>query len=146
MLTINRFGNSDFTIARTLLMFEYNNLVEIILSYDSGCSYRVNFRKRFDKEFPDLAHLEDKMRFLVPLMHVEGHQEICKITMASSYQDCVGHFHGETAEHQHPELGRLGSQIKHMNHGHRHDKLNNFHGDWNHRKLISLGELKSTIS
>jgi hypothetical protein len=38
-------------------------------------------------------------------------------------------------------LNKLGGQLKQMNHGHRHDELNNFHGDWNWRKTMSLSTI-----
>ncbi|KAJ7067660.1 hypothetical protein C8F01DRAFT_1248023 [Mycena amicta] len=57
--------------------------------------------------------------------------------------ECVGHFHGESAEQYWPEANQLGPHVRQMNNGHRQDTLINHHGDWNWKKTMALA---STLS
>lgn len=114
---------------------------DFVLSADFGCSYCIHLHERFVTYFPEVADLIADLRICIPMLHIQNHQDKCMYWYCSAYLDSMGHFHGETAEHQHPELNKLGAQLKQMNHGHRHDKLNSFHGDWNWRKTISMSKL-----
>lgn len=117
---------------------------EICLSYDSGCSYCINLKTRFMTTFPELTDVVSKIHFCIPAMHIQNHQERCMYLYSTAYMEHAGHFHGETAEHQHPELNKLGGQVKQMNHGHRHDMLNSFHGAWNFSRTVTMCKLENT--
>ena len=118
---------------------------DIFLSYDSGCSYSVNLEKRFAIHFPHLTDIVSKIRHCIPAMHIQNHQERCMYLYSTAYIENAGHFHGETAEHQHPELNKLGGQVKQMNPGHRHDTLNMFHGIWNFIRIAMMCEFESLV-
>jgi hypothetical protein len=81
------------------------------------------------------------MRWGVPALHVQGHQESCIYLFGTAYMECAAHFHGETAEQYWSELNQLGPHVRQMNNGHRQDTLINHHGDWNYKKLAKIGEL-----
>ncbi|KAJ7735872.1 hypothetical protein DFH07DRAFT_753673 [Mycena maculata] len=80
------------------------------------------------------------MRWGVPALHVQGHQDSCTYLFGTAYMECVGHFNGETAEHYWPEANQLGPHVRQMNLGHCHDTIINHHGDWNHKKTMNIGE------
>jgi hypothetical protein len=108
-------------------------------TYDIACEYVVNLVSRFEKHFPDQLQSVKKMRWGVPALHVQGHQDSCTYLFGTAYMECVGHFHGETAEHYWPEANQLGPHVRQMNLGHRQDTIINHHGDWNHKKTMHLG-------
>jgi hypothetical protein len=148
---MNRFANTDFALAHgacqrsspeetDINLQDEEADVDHICSYDSNCSYSVHVIKRFEKFFPDMAPLVRRMRWSVPALHVQGHKETCLYTFATAYMPCVGHFHGETAEHYWPEANQLGPHVRQMNNGHRQDTLIDHHGDWNWLKTIKMGE------
>ncbi|KAJ7213665.1 hypothetical protein C8J57DRAFT_1029924, partial [Mycena rebaudengoi] len=112
--------------------------IDRIVSYDSACQYSVNIVERFEKFFPDLLPFVEKMRWSVPALHVQGHQEGCLYAYSTAYMVGVGHFHGETAEHYWPELNQIGTQVRQMNGGHRQDVIINNHNDWNYKKTAKI--------
>ncbi|KAJ6482251.1 hypothetical protein DFH09DRAFT_1462551, partial [Mycena vulgaris] len=85
-------------------------------------------------------------RWGVPALHVQGHQDACTYLFGTAYMECVGHFHGETAEHYWPEANQLGPHVRQMNLGHRQDTMINHHGDWNYKKTMKIaGDLAEDI-
>ena len=99
--------------------FDVNEPIpDVYLSYDAGCAYCVNLESRFAEAWPELADVVKKIHICIPALHIQNHQEKCMYWFSTAYLECVGHFHGETAEHEHPELNKLGPQVMQMNHGH----------------------------
>ncbi|KAJ7615940.1 hypothetical protein FB45DRAFT_841586 [Roridomyces roridus] len=144
-----RFCSVDFALAHALdqklaagytgdVTFKIHvGSVDHILSYDSMCQYSVHIIDRF-KADPNLQHLVPivkQMRFAIPALHVQGHQDGCMYVYATVYMQATAHFHGETAEQYWPELNQLGPQVRQMNGGHRQDTIIKHHSDWNYKKL-----------
>ena len=114
-------------------------MIDHVGSYDCMCQYSIHLVERFEKKFPDVAHVVKRLRCGIPALHVQGHREDCMYFFGTAYMECVGHFHGETAEHYWPEANQLGPQTRQMNRGHRQDTLIDHHNDWNWKKTASLG-------
>ncbi|KAJ7936326.1 hypothetical protein B0H13DRAFT_1853393 [Mycena leptocephala] len=114
--------------------------IDQVTTYDIACEYFINLEKRFQKSFPDLVPMVKRMRWGVPALHVQGHQDSCTYLFGTAYMECVGHFHGETAEQYWPEANQLGPHVRQMNNGHRQDTMINHHGDWNHKKTMDIAE------
>ncbi|KAJ7933186.1 hypothetical protein B0H13DRAFT_2511652 [Mycena leptocephala] len=107
-------------------------------TYDIACEYYIKLEERFKKHFPDLVDDVKQMRWGVPSLHVQGHQDSCNYLFGTAYMECVGHFHGETAEHYWPEANQLGPHVRQMNNGHRQDTMIIHHVDWNHKKTMKI--------
>ncbi|KAJ7801739.1 hypothetical protein B0H14DRAFT_2615004 [Mycena olivaceomarginata] len=144
-----RFANADKALAIELEKHESEGSFEVtvklqvddideLTTYDIACAYYVNLEKRFEASFPHLSHLVKRMRWGVPALHVQGHQESCIYLFGTAYMECAAHFHGETAEQYWSELNQLGPHVRQMNNGHRQDTLINHHGDWNYKKLAKI--------
>lgn len=122
------------------LRFEVGDISNVS-TYDIACEYVIHLKKRMKKNFPDVADVVAEMDWGVPALHVGGHQDDCTYLFGTSYIECIGHFHGETAEHYWPEANQLGPIVRQMNNGHRQDTLIYNHGDWNHKKTMKIGEI-----
>ncbi|KAJ7789580.1 hypothetical protein B0H14DRAFT_2397373 [Mycena olivaceomarginata] len=111
--------------------------IDRVMSYDAACQYSVNIVERFKKNenLRDLVPIVKKLRWAVPALHIQGHQEDCMYKFATSYMMATGHFHGETAEHYWPELNQIGTQVTQMNGGRRQDVITLNHNDWNFKKM-----------
>jgi hypothetical protein len=114
--------------------------IDHILSYDSNCQYCVHVVERFEKSFPDVAHLVRRMRWSIPALHVQGHKEECLYNFSTAYMPCVAHFHGETCEQSWPTGNKVGDHVRQMNNGHRQDTVIDHHTDWNWKKITKMGE------
>ncbi|KAJ7852712.1 hypothetical protein B0H13DRAFT_1904487 [Mycena leptocephala] len=130
-----RFANSGYALAMALrnhkpseeftckLQIEVDDVDEAA-TYDILACNASTWRSG-SKIFPDQLASIKKMRF----MHV---------LVWNGYMECIGHFHGETAEHYWPEANQLGPHVRQMNLGHRQDTMINHHGDWNHKKTMKI--------
>ncbi|KAJ7136196.1 hypothetical protein C8R46DRAFT_1322335 [Mycena filopes] len=146
---INLFANTDCALAEELKQHQPNESFKVTLrvevddvdqvtTYDIACEYFIHLEERFEKQFPELLPMIKRMRWGVPALHVQGHQDSCTYLFGTAYMECVGHFHGETAEQYWPEANQLGPHVRQMNNGHRQDTMINHHGDWNHKKTMNL--------
>jgi hypothetical protein len=109
-------------------------------TYDIMCEYAVHIKKRFHQSpyLQDVAHIVERMRWGIPAMHVTGHKADCTYLFGTAYMECVGHFHGETAEQYWPDANKVGGHARHANNGHRQDMLVNNANDWNWTKTVNM--------
>ncbi|CAA7262273.1 unnamed protein product [Cyclocybe aegerita] len=147
-----RFANTDYALAMAIRQYtaqshdagrfkcSFITSCDHLISYDISCAYWVNMVDRFKRNFPDLVDTIRRIRFLIPLVHVQNHKDNCMYQFSSAYTDGTGHFHGETAEHIWPELNQLGAQTRQMNNGNRQETLSDHHNDWNWKKTANLGK------
>ena len=141
------FGNTDYALAHALRQrsnpgapayLKYIVCCDHLFSYDISCAFSVHVLKRFKRNFAELLTSINKIRWLIPLVHVTNHKDNCNYLFSSAYIPNAGHFHGETAEQTWPELNQLGAQTRQMNNGHRQDTLIDHHGDWNFKKVANM--------
>ncbi|KAJ7185127.1 hypothetical protein B0H12DRAFT_1083229, partial [Mycena haematopus] len=111
--------------------------IDRIMSYDAACQYSANIIERFEQNplLSDLLPIVEKIRWAVPALHIQGHQENCMYKFATAYMSAAGHFHGETAEFYWPELNQIGTQVTQMSAGRRQDVIALNHNDWNFKKM-----------
>ena len=144
-----RFANTDYALAHALRQHKvvtgiHDELgflkgADYLFSYDISCAYSVHLLDRFEERFPDLREAVSRIRYLIPLVHVQNHKDNCMYNFSSAYTICACHFHGETAEHVWPESNQIGPQTRQMNNGHRQDTIIDHSNDWNWKKKTHLG-------
>ncbi|KAF7295985.1 CxC2 domain-containing protein [Mycena kentingensis (nom. inval.)] len=133
-----RFVNADMALARALESWAALG--------DETAPFTTAFRMEADDvdhvRTYDIAlrlvHLVERIRWGIPALHVQGHQDSCSYRYGTAYMECVGHFHGESAEQYWPEANQLGPYVRQMNTGHRQDVLILHHGFWNWLKTVGL--------
>jgi hypothetical protein len=95
-----RFANTDTVLALDLeqnesfqvkLRLEVDD-IDKVTTYDIACKYFVYLEERFQKNFPHLVPFIKKMRWGVPALHVQGHQDSCTYLFGTAYMECVGAF------------------------------------------------------
>ena len=141
-----RYSNADFCLAyflRHFIFFQWiqraKYFLRIVETYDVACQYYIHLKKRFESNFPDLADVIDIIHLLVPKKHLDGHKDDCKYRFSLNYTEGVGRSHGEGIEASWAESKQSGGSTRQMNHGHRHDTINDLHNYWNWNKLRGLG-------
>lgn len=118
----------------------FDGIDEMSLSYDIGCQYQVNLKKRFKKHFGDKLKLVEMMGVNVPKMHILAHTDDCQYRFSFDFTDGCGQTHGETAEHPWSETNQASGSTKDMNAGNRHETLDDMHHAWNTRKIRLMGK------
>ncbi|KAJ3528320.1 hypothetical protein NMY22_g9460 [Coprinellus aureogranulatus] len=149
-----KFWNADYALAhmiRQCMVLDdediYNIAADFLLSYDISCAYWVNLVDRFTEKFPDLVPVVERIRCLIPLVHVQNHKDNCMYEYACSYTPNAGHFHGEMAEQYWVVSNPFGPQARQMNNGLRQDTLINLANFWNWIKTQRMGgRLKKDIT
>ncbi len=112
----------------------------IMLSYDCNCAYNKNLSVCFQGVvFDGVRACLETMRYMIPDLHVQGHQDDCIYLYGSAYFECNGHNHGEGIEQYWALINALGAQIRQMNNGYWQDTLIIHHGDHNWKKTYTQG-------
>ncbi|KAJ7304705.1 hypothetical protein DFH08DRAFT_825282 [Mycena albidolilacea] len=113
-----RFANTDAALAHDVRQHKPRKDYEVTLRFEIDDIDKVttyDIASRFQEHFPDLVDDIRSMRWGVPSLHVQGHQDSCNYLFGTAYMECVGHFHGETVEHYWPEANQLGPHPKAAN-------------------------------
>lgn len=112
----------------------------ILLIYDIGCQWGVNFEKRVDVnpglEFPDLS---ERLQVAVGKFHLGVHVKSCFWKHSLNFIPGAGYLDGEIMETVWSQLNSIATTTRSMSHGHRWEVLNDFMRDFNFKKLISMG-------
>ena len=130
---IGRYANADYALAMAL--HRGYAVKYLMTTYDIACQYGNNIEERFAKNFPDLVEIVSRIEFLVPKLHLQGHKDDCQYRYSLNFADNAGRNHGEGIETGWAARNEEGGSTKEMNHGHRHDTLDDHSGDWNWKKV-----------
>lgn len=136
---VRKMGPDQLTDIKFRLAFDN---IDKVATYDIACEYYAKLKERF-RACPDLldvADIIDRIRWGIPALHVTGHKSDCMYMFGTAYMDCVGHFHGETAEAYWPSANKLGGHARQANNGHRQDMLIDNANDWNWKKIVNIRE------
>ncbi|KAK7027904.1 hypothetical protein VNI00_015120 [Paramarasmius palmivorus] len=120
------------------------DLKDVHISYDLWCLFKVRLPDRFKRwpihfSNPKLVELITTARGCIPQLHIESHGHACKACYHFDYTRNVGRTNGELVETPWSSEKLTGGSTRHMNDGHRHDTLDDFHGFWNFCKVQKLG-------
>ncbi|KIJ47597.1 hypothetical protein M422DRAFT_248592, partial [Sphaerobolus stellatus SS14] len=137
-----RFCNVDYALAHSIKDTVGENMW-ITLSYDVGCQYCIKLSKRMVAQFPEVGALMDRFTVLVPKMHIKAHKEACQPFYSLDLTPHSGQTDGEGGECVWQELNQFSNSIREMNHGSRHDAINDHMGDFNLRKVHGIAEFLS---
>ncbi|KAL0567166.1 hypothetical protein V5O48_014831 [Marasmius crinis-equi] len=103
---------------------------------------RYGQRQRNNTEFfnnEELLKLLEGVVGAVPQAHIDGHNDDCKAKYHYAYTMFVAMTIGEIIETPCAAEKLTGGMTQHMNDGHRHDTLNDFHNFWNWCKVQLMG-------
>ncbi|KAH9849133.1 hypothetical protein C2E23DRAFT_738021 [Lenzites betulinus] len=113
--------------------------------YDVNCQYDKKLGHRLAEFRKNFSHLKSiktttfpPTRSLIPKFHAPAHILICSIYRSYNYTPGVGMTDGEAAERIWSAFNALAIRTKEMSAGHRHDVINDFHGDMNVRRVHAM--------
>ncbi|KAI0245298.1 hypothetical protein BJV78DRAFT_1277455 [Lactifluus subvellereus] len=130
-----RYCNMDYIILSSLAGVK---LPRVVITYDIGCQWCKNFQHRME-EFADDLKLDPAtlVEVGIPSWHINGHGDNCK-TFCLGYMDGVGRTCGEEVETTWAQTNALGTSIREMGPGARHETLNDQLCGWNFRKVVGF--------
>ena len=137
----SRYINMDFFLFSGL---RRTAIKSIMVSYDIACQWCKKFWKRMEVAFPEswcINRSEVDIRFLVHKFHLLAHIESCHRSFSFNYTPFVSRTDGEAPEHGWADLNGLTSRTHEMGPGSQQDTIEDHLGDWNWKKIVSLGKL-----
>ncbi|SJL02890.1 uncharacterized protein ARMOST_06231 [Armillaria ostoyae] len=133
----------DNALARALelagLAQDGSECVDICFSYDINCQYCVHIAERFNaRTLLLMEHHAVCAVKIIPLCHINGHNDKCNKDFNPIYLGSLCHFHGKTAEQFWAYSNGLRPMIHQMNLEHGHEIYFYQAMDWNYRKLMNM--------
>ncbi|KAK7026660.1 hypothetical protein VNI00_015533 [Paramarasmius palmivorus] len=134
------FGHADYAISASQSLDDPR--LKRILSYDIACQYYVKFfgRMRWNPEPLKMVIVEELWRFVVPKLHIHGHERKCQENFSLHFEPGSGQLDGEGLERHWAGDGGIATSTREMGPGHRRDTMDDQFSSWNHRKRIGLGK------
>ncbi|KAM6493722.1 hypothetical protein JOM56_010083 [Amanita muscaria] len=142
-----RYCNMDYIFHKSLSDCK---IKDFVISYDIACQWSINLNtrlQRIDSKFADTMFNDrnTRTRFFVPKFHLPAHVARCRTRYSFNYSKDVGRTDGEAPERGWAEINPIASSTKEMGPGYRRDTLDSHFNDYNWRKIINLGKLRTTL-
>ncbi|KAJ7032307.1 hypothetical protein C8F04DRAFT_1262054 [Mycena alexandri] len=138
-----RYINMDYMFWKS--MDGYEDLVQLVVSYDIVCQWRINIWRRLEQYKPELRRNartgHRHYMWLIPKFHLPAHIEACNILYSFNLTPYVGQTDGEAPERGWANANPLAASTKEMGPGSRRDTLDDHFNDWNHKKIVALGSV-----
>ncbi|KAF9471357.1 hypothetical protein BDN70DRAFT_820109, partial [Pholiota conissans] len=126
--------NVDFAFLSALRTTNTEGIKRVLLLYDIGCQYSVNFAARMSQHLPEGLTVDHG----IGMFHVHGHQEQCFYRFAPSFIPGAGNVAGEILESLWSELNQISSSTRSMTLPGRAETLDDHTSDSNFRKTIGM--------
>jgi hypothetical protein len=126
----------DYLIFSSLLFIV---LQWIVITYDIGCQWSKNMRKRVE-DYPDDMKINPDTRVDVgvPSWHINAHGKDCRDNFSLGYLVGAGRTCGEEVETSWSHTNALAPSVREMGPAARHDTLNDHWSGWNFHKIVGF--------
>lgn len=117
-------------------------LTELVVSYDIACQWSIHIWERM-ATYSRRLHFDRTGRrviFLVPKFHLPAHIAKCQTAFSFNLTSCVARTDGEAPERGWSDINRVATSTREMGPGSRRDTLDDHFGDWNWKKVATLGK------
>ena len=113
----------------------------LVVSYDIACQWSRNLATRCTAYGPEAAFIvaEHQIRYLVPKFHLLAHIQHCQANYSFNFTPLVGRTDGEAPERGWSAINAIAGSTKQMGPGSWLDTLDDHFGDYNWRKVASIG-------
>ncbi|KAJ7457415.1 hypothetical protein FB451DRAFT_1341923 [Mycena latifolia] len=134
-----RYINMDYMLWMSLA--GYDDLVQLMISYDIVCQWHINIWCHLVKYDPELVQRAGARFYiwLIPKWHLPALIEACNILYSFNLTPYIGRTDGKSPERGWANANPLAASTKEMGPGARRDMLDDHFNDWNHKKIITLG-------
>ncbi|TFK58945.1 hypothetical protein BDN72DRAFT_781409 [Pluteus cervinus] len=133
-----RYVNMDYMVVSSL---KQNAPQRVSPSYDIMCQYIKHFLERLALYAPVHApNLKHDFDCFIPKWHIAAHRASCQTDYSFYWSPYVGRTDGEAPERGWAAMNGIAASTKEMGPGSRRDTLDDFFGDYNWRKVITISE------
>ncbi|KAG2360153.1 hypothetical protein BDR07DRAFT_1452114 [Suillus spraguei] len=134
-------------IYRTLIWTIFSSLhsaTTVFVTYDIACQWHKNLWNRMESlpKSHHISYLRIFIRFFIPKFHLPAHINTCQmivLLVSFNFTCFVGRTDGEAPERGWSNINPVASSTKAMGPGCHRDTLDDHFGDWNWKKVVSLG-------
>jgi hypothetical protein len=129
----------DYFFLSTL---QHNPPDRVLVSYDISCQWARNIVKRL-LSYPVLLSVMFwtlLITYVVPKFHLAAHVLLCQALFSLNFTPHVGQTDGEAPERGWAATNAVANSTKEMGPGSRRNTLDDHFGDYNWRKVSSMGE------
>lgn len=135
---VNRYSNMDYIFASALR--HHSPKLSKVGSYNITCQWATNLLKCLKCLLLCIClhAILSFMSFVIPKLHIYGHKVQCQLTYSFHLHPGIGNTDGEGIEQSHAFIGPMGTTMREMGPGSRHDTFNDGWGFWNWLKLVTL--------
>jgi hypothetical protein len=114
----------------------------LTVSYDIACQWSRRLGDRCRLYGPEASDIfaQYQIQYLVPKFHLPAHIQHCQAHYSFNFTPCVGRTDGEAPERGWSAINAVAGSTKQMGPGSRRDTLDDHFGDYNWRKIASIGK------
>lgn len=136
----------DYIVFSALSTFSTAPIVNF--SYDIACQWHKKLWQRVSSILPlqlQPNHVQTTFNFFVPKFHIAAHIPACQTNFSFNWTPGVGRTDGEAPERGWADINHVAASTKEMGPGSRRDILDDHFGDWNWKKVATLGMSLKTV-
>ncbi|KAG1844382.1 hypothetical protein F4604DRAFT_1596194 [Suillus subluteus] len=141
-----KYINMDYIVFSALSTLSTAPIVNF--SYDIACQWYKKLWQRVSTALPlqlQPNRTQTTFNFFVPKFHIAAHIPACQTNFSFNWTPGVGRTDGEVPERGWADINHIASSTKEMGPGSRRDILDDHFGDWNWKKVASLGTSSKMI-
>ena len=128
----------DYSLCQAL-NYNMDGIPIAVISYDIMCQYCVNLLKRIDENALLSIPEALKLRYVIGLFHIHGHQDTCLARFSPSYTHATRQVDGEIIETLWSILNNISRSTRGMSLVHRAEVLDAHMNYSNWKKVIKTG-------
>ncbi|KAH6897792.1 hypothetical protein BKA70DRAFT_1116038 [Coprinopsis sp. MPI-PUGE-AT-0042] len=114
-------------------------LLRIVITYDIACQWSKNLYSRMATLPENLRKGDDvKITAAIPSWHINAHGSDCQVNFALGYREGNGRTCGDEIEGTWDHTNSLGTSVREMAPGARHETLNDHFSGYNFHKIVGL--------
>ncbi|KAH6886031.1 hypothetical protein BKA70DRAFT_1465400 [Coprinopsis sp. MPI-PUGE-AT-0042] len=132
----SRFANMDYIFFAAIIIIA---LLRIVITYDIACQWSKKLQSRMEKLPEHLKRTDNvDIHAAIPSWHINAHGPDCQVNFALMYQEGNGRTCGDEIEGTWDHTNSLGTSVREMGPGARHETLNDHFSGYNFQKIVGL--------
>jgi Kyakuja-Dileera-Zisupton transposase len=135
-LHFNSYANMTYIFFAAIMAIA---LLRIVITYDIACQWSKNLHSCMMTLPEELRQdNETTITAAIPSWHINAHGTDCQANFALAYREGNGRTCGDEIEGTWDHTNSLGTSVREMAPGARHETLNDHFSSYNHQKIVGM--------